>query len=143
MYSGNSGFWKLAGNLYFAFRGCHLQALLFDFYRRRRLRLDYLLMAERVSTIALIEGVEITDWLCFLWFDCNLDKPQPQPTVGQQASRNLLGSAWVLVVMADHLTYDHLSVCDGLRLSPTRCSRQELSYGWLSLNPKTAATTPV
>ena len=52
----------------------------------------------------------ITDWLCFLWFECNFVKPQPQPTVGQQASRNLLGSAWVLVVMADHLTYDHLNV---------------------------------
>ena len=60
-------------------------------------------------------------------------------SVGQQASRNLLGSAWVLVVVVDHLACDHLGVM--VLGCPQLC--QELSYGRLSLNPKTAATTPV
>ena len=55
-----------------------------------------------------------------------LDKLQHQPTVGQQASRDLLGSAWVLVAMVDPLTCDHLVLVMKVGF-PRLC--QDLSFG--------------
>jgi len=73
----------------------------------------------RFSHKSLREGAagSLTECVFFL-FVFNFDKPQPQTSEGQQASRNLLGPAWVLVVVGDHLTRDHLN-CDGLQLSLT------------------------